>query len=88
MASLTSHKETPKWDHGLKVPPQEASPNNSVPERRNLRQQTSQEERQRSGVGHAFQITADSKTRSVEGLMVSLTSHVLSLRFYILSVWP
>lgn len=65
--------------------PHEANLNNTVPKRRNVRQTSRGEEKT---AGRAPQVTADSKTRSVEGLMVSLSSHFASLCFlYILNVW-
>lgn len=41
---LTSCKQTPKWDHGLRVTPG-GQPKQHYAKRRNLRLQTSQEER-------------------------------------------
>lgn len=83
---LTSCKQTPKWDHGLRVTP------GGQPKQHYAKKEKSEAAnisgREASGVGLSFQIAADSKTRLVEGLMVSLTSRFPLLRFYIPSVWP
>lgn len=79
MASLTSHNETPKWDHGLRVTlggqPKQHCAKEEKSEAANISGW------KWSAVGLAFlSCTADSQARSVEGSFPSLC-------FYILSVW-
>lgn len=81
---LTSCKQTPKWDHGLKVTP------GGQPKQHYAKKEKSEAAnisgREASGVGLSFHIVADNKSRLVEGLMVSLTSRFPSLGFSILSL--
>lgn len=78
LISLTSRKQTPKWDHGLRVT------SGGQPKQHCAKEEKSEAAnisgREASGVG--LQITADSKTRSVEGSLVSLASHSRSAFIY------